>query len=389
VRPVAPVLLLLFGLVLVGTAPARAGEDAGAEFVAPTLRLVHLVDGLRSQPKNRDLLHTQETKIYKTAKAAGVDLGQPARLEHPLVVAHFEKNRLFYLFYKIAERAVGDRPYLIQRIKKTERTWATDDQEEPEVRTTYQVEVFKTFAGALKRADQHHGSYGLGDRARREIVKEYEIGFGEIPGTCEGTAWPFGGGRLFQYVQPFQEEPGIYPEVRFFAATPWTLAVSLASDGTYAVRCPELGIDAPARLPDPQSARPQSDPTSKDVVLLAGQGPEGLVLGKSRLEDLVARLGEPLQSQTWSSGSANHWFGRGLVFNLKPDGTLNTLMTRPSFSGCTGAGIRHGDPRHRVLEVMGMPKPAMTNAWAWSYPEGVLFYFDGYDRVSQIVVFAR
>ena len=389
-RPVATVPLLLIalsGLLLVGTAPARAGEDGNVEFVAPTLRLTHLVDGLRSQPKNRGLQHTQETKIYRTAKAAGVDLGQPTRLEHPLVVVHFEKNRLFYLFYKIAERAVGDRPYVIQRIKKTERTWAAVDQEEPEVRTTYQVEVFKTFAGALKRADQHHGSYGLGDAARREIVKEYEIGFGEIPGACEGTAWPFGSGRLFEYVQPYQEEPGIHPKVRFFAATPWTLEVSLAADGAYAVRCPELGIDAPASFPDPESARPSPDPTSEDVVLVAGKGPDGLALGKSRLEDLVASHGEPLQSQTWSSGSAIHWFGRGLVFNLKPDGTLNTVMTRPSFSGRTAAGLRHGDPRHRVLEVMGMPKPSMTNAWAWSYSEGVLFYFDGYDRVSKIVVF--
>ncbi len=39
------------------------------------------------------------------------------------------------------------------------------------------------------------------------------------------------------------------------------------------------------------------------------------------------------------------------------------------------------------LEVLGLPKPAMTNAWTWTY-EGMLFYFDGYGRVSRMVVFS-
>ncbi len=363
---------------------SRAEEPPDVEFVAPALRLVHVVDGLRSQPKNRDLKRTKQTKIYQTAQAAGVDLADPP---HPLAVAGYEKGRLFYVFYKIAERAVGDRPYVIQRMKKTERTWATADQEEPEVRTTYQVEVFKTFAGALKRADQHHGSYGLRDDHRREILKEYEIGFGEIPGVCEGTDWPFESGRLFEYVQTYQEAPGLYPQVRFFASTPWSLDVRFAADGTWAVRCAELGIDAPKRLPDPERGVPQADPRSRDVVLVAGKGPDGLVLKKSTLEDLVKRYGWPVQTQTWSNGSANHWFGEDLVFNLNGGGKLNTVLTLPTFSGRTQAGIRHGDPRHRVLEVLGLPRPAMTNAWTWTY-EGVLFYFDGYDRVSRIVVFS-
>ena len=94
-----------------------------------------------------------------------------------------------------------------------------------------------------------------------------------------------------------------------------------------------------------------------------------------------------MQTQTWSGGSANHWFGRDLVFNVDAGGRLNPSSRCPGFGGRTRAGIRHGDPRHRVLAVMGMPKPAMTNAWTWTY-DGVLFYFDGYDRVSRIVLFA-
>ena len=133
-------------LVLLILGAARA-DDVATGFTPPRLRLVHVVDCLRSQPKNRSLRRTKETKIYKLAKAAGVDLEDPS---HPLAVVSYQDGRLFYVFYKIGEGAVGDRPYLIQRIKKTERTWATPDQAEPDVRTTYQVEVFKTFAGALK-----------------------------------------------------------------------------------------------------------------------------------------------------------------------------------------------------------------------------------------------
>jgi hypothetical protein len=145
-------LLLLAHAVLAGDVPA--------------LRLVHLDDGIRG-----DL---EKSPIFKHARSAGVDL---RRWREPLLVHCYRNGRLFYLFYKTTENALADRPYLIQRIRKTERAWPMPGAK-PEVRVTYQVEVFKTFAGALKRADQHYGSFGLRDYARREIVKEYEIGFG-------------------------------------------------------------------------------------------------------------------------------------------------------------------------------------------------------------------
>ena len=92
--------------------------------------------------------------------------------------------------------------------------------------------MFKTYAGALKRADEHHGSFAIRDNHRREVVKEYEIGFGEVPGVCEGTAWPFDDDRLFEYLQRYQEDPGLYSQVTFLEATPWTLDVSFGADGS-------------------------------------------------------------------------------------------------------------------------------------------------------------
>jgi hypothetical protein len=366
------------------TPAGAAGEDEAATptFEAPTMRLVHLVDGLRSQPKNRNLTNTKKTEIYKTARHAGLDLEE---LTHPYLAHIYANNRLFYVFYKTAESAVGDRPYLIQRIKKIERTWLTEDQTAPVVKTTYQVEVFKIFAGAMKRADQHFGSYGLRGNYRREVVKEYEIGFGEVPDACEGTAWPFDPGKLFKYVQEYQEDIGVYDDVKFLSSTTWTLSVGFARDGTYHVRSPEFGFDAPEQLPDPEAHAPKKDPASKGIVLAAGKGLDGVVMGESTLEDLKAKFGEPVQTQTFPSGSANHFFGGTLVFNLDGGGKLNTIITRPEFAGATAAGIRHGDHRARVMEVMGVPKRTYADAWYWRF-RGVLFYFDGYDRVSQIVV---
>ena len=371
------VVFLLLGV-------ARAEEPATVELVAPTLRLVPVIDGLRSQKGNRDLQRTKETGIYKTAKKAGVDLEDPP---HPLVAASYREGRLFYVFYKVAESAIGDRPYILQRIKKTERTWATADQVEPDVRTTWQVEVFKTRAGAIKRPDEHYGSYGLRDNHRREIVKEYEIGFAEVPGICEGTNWPFARNRLFEYLQRYQEDPGIYPQVRFLAATRWSLLVSFGADGSWAVRSPELGIDAPDALPEPRPVAAESEAETEDVVLVAGQAPDGFVFGETRLADLVARYGEPAVRDPYAKGGGNYRFGTGLEFNVNAADRLNTVKTLPGFEGRTGAGIRHGDARRRVIERMGMPKPAMTNARAWVYDGLVLWFVD--DRVSRIVVLAK
>ena len=124
--------------LLLGALPV--GADERIENHAPTLRLVDLKTGYRGLSPQRDVTRIQETDLFKTAKRAGVDL---RKARHPLLVATYEKKRLFYVFYKAAEGAFGDRPYVIQRIKKTERTWK-DGAEEPDVRTTWQVEVFKT-----------------------------------------------------------------------------------------------------------------------------------------------------------------------------------------------------------------------------------------------------
>lgn len=372
--------LLLVGFGIAGH--ARAEEKPAP--TAPTLRLVWIKDGARSVAPERDLTRFRETSTYKEARRRGVDLEKPT---HPLLAARFDGSRLYYVFYKTAERAFGTRPYLIQRIRKTERTWASASSK-PVERVTYQVEVFKTFGGELKRADQHFGSFGLRENHRREVVKEYEIGIGEIPGRCEGEGWPYEPKYLSKIPHPYDEERGMYDDVKFLAKTDWSLTVSFGADGSWRVASPELGFDAPSKMPDPAAAVPPPDPKSKDIVLVPGKGLSKLAMGKAKLAALKRVLGAPLAWTTFPNGKSSHTFPGRLNANLDEKGRLYVLSTNPGFAGRTAEGLRHGDSRWKVMQTMGVPKDQNVYGWTWSY-DGVRFWFDAFDRVHGIGIYGE
>ncbi|HEX5138872.1 MAG TPA: hypothetical protein VFY93_18015 [Planctomycetota bacterium] len=354
---------------------------ARAEEPVPAIRLVPLRDGLRAAAPDGDLARIGETDLGKTALAGGVDLARPP---HPIVAWGRKDDRLFYVFYKTTGNALGDRPYLIQRIKKIERAWKTPDAA-PEETVTWQVEVFKTIGGELKRADEHFGSYGLGDNHRREIVKEYEIGFGEVPGVCEGRAWPFDPDTLYRMLQEYQADDGLFPKVKFERARTWTLTVSFDARGRSSVSSPELGFDVPAKLPDRNATLPAVDPASKEIVLLEGHGVRGVTVGKSSREDLVRALGEPIEDAAVGLGHHNLSFPGGLTVNLDPQGTVNTILTRAGFGGRTAKGATRGMYRDEIARLYGMPPKSAPDAEHWRYA-GVQFSFDGFDRVKRIVI---
>jgi len=359
----------LLACILLVAPPARAGD-------APDLRLIHLFDGFREGADSGGL---EKSFIYKQARKAGIDL----RAWHePLLVHSFRNGRLFYVFYKTTENALGDRPYLIQRIRKTERTWANMG-EAPTERVTYQVEVFKTLAGALKRADQHFGSFGLGKNARREIIKEYEIGFGEVPGKCAGTTWPYKPNTLFHKLQPYQDKPGDYPRVKFRRARKWKLRVAFDDKGRYAVESPELGFAAPERLP--VKSRSNTNAASKKLVLEAAVGIGPFKLGEATASDLARLHGKPLEITRSGSGHANHSVRSGLTVNFDPDGKANTIITRTNFGGSTAKGVRLWDVRAAVEAAYGRSDRHRYGARFWRF-EGIIFYFDGFDRVERIVI---
>jgi hypothetical protein len=375
-RSMGPTLLALVAL--------RPVFPEDAERVAD-LRLVHLLDGSRDVAPDSDLSRVGETEVGKLASAAKVDL---LRTKNPLLAATYEDGRLFYVFYKTTAGAFGDRPYLFQRIRKTERTWKDEKDRSPDEKVTYQVEAFKLSAGALKRPDQHHGSFAIRDAHRREVVKEYEIGFGEIPGVAEGRTWPFDPGTLFRMIQPYQDEPALHESVRFSRALTWTLTVSFERGGTWRVASPELGFDAPKRWPDASAAEPARDSSSKPVVLEPGVGLSGVRIGESTAEDLEKALGAPLEDVEVGRGHRLLSFRRSLTCNLDPKGVLNTVITRPGFEGSTREGVAHGQPRARVMERMGAPKGQPADAPHWSYP-GMVVWFDAFDRVVRLVVVRR
>jgi hypothetical protein len=368
-------------VVLVFLLLAAAGA-ARAEPEPPDIRLIDLLEGLRTSACRGDLANLEDTEIHRIASRAGVDLRAP---NHPRMAYRYANGRLFYLFYKTVENAFGDRPYVIQRIRRTERTWASEDDETPEEKTTHQVEVFKLRDDAIKRPDQHHGSFGIHQHYRREVVKEYEVGFGEVPGLCEGTTWPFAPGILFTYLQRYGEEGDVYDRVVFTNALRWTLTASLDRDGRYRVASPELGFDVPGRPPDASSGA-RKEEAAGEIVLHPGRGPAGVQVGRTTIDDLVDLLGAPADTDEVTETSTNHHYESGLTFNFDAAGRLNSVFTRPGFTGRTARGVRHGDPRGRVMEIAGVPRDQETDARTWRY-DGVLFSFDAGHRVCKIVIF--
>jgi HEAT repeat protein len=263
---------------------------AGPEKRAPlVLRPLPLAEGVRDvlNPGD-DPKKLGERDVYKRAKSVGIDLARSQ--SDPVVGMTWTGDRLFYVFYKTVEEAFADRPYVIQRIKKTQRTWAAPDAEPAET-VTFQVEAFKLLGGAQKRGDQHYGSYGIKEWHRREVVKEYEIGFGEVPGQCEGTDWPFDHGILFEYVKEYGPERDTYDAVRFQSSVTWSLSVSLDRDGSWYVRAPELGIDLPAAPTSEARTVPPADPASEGLVLVrgVGGGDRGRAGGEGQPQRLLRR----------------------------------------------------------------------------------------------------
>jgi hypothetical protein len=357
--------LLTLGLLL--AAAARA-QDAGID-----LRLLSLEDGL---PKN-----LEKSTVFKTARSAGVDLRKPP---HPIVVVSYRDGRLFHLFYKSTENAFGNRPYLIQRMKRIRRSWKSPDAA-PEEIVEYKVEVFKTIAGMLKGDDTHWGSYALGAYRRREVIKEYEIGFGEIPGVCEGKLWPYDGKKLFKMLQEWSGEPALHAKVKFSRVRPWRLEVKFDASGSYRVRSPELGFDVFVTLPGEEAMRPRPDEASRGIVLLEGRGLKGVKLGAGSEKAVIAALGAPLERVKFKSGNTNLSFRASLTVNFTPDGKVNTVFTRAGFAGRTARGASHESTRADIRKLYGEPKRDKPDSDYWCF-DGVVFWFDGFDRVRQITI---
>lgn len=363
----------IFLLLLLSSSPVVFGQQK-----APPLRLrmVPISHGLAYNAKNGDY---KQTKIYELAKTYSVNLSRPS---HPLIAHRLQDQRLFSVFYTTLDNALGDRPYVIQRVKKTE-TFVDLEGNPRTPHVKYLVEVFKTNAGAIKGLDQHYGGHALGRNQSREIVKELEIGYGEIPNFCEGKTWPFEQGKLYKLLQNYGGDESMYESVRFHKSIKWTIRASLDKDGNYQVSSPELKFDLPEKKPPKEIAVPWNNPDSRRVVLTAGKGCSGIRLGKSTGRDIQRAFGKPLEVVAVTPTSTNYSYTRGITIQVKNGNQMSSLFTRSSFAGRTAKGIRLGDKKTKVRKAYGKPK-GKANEWQY---RGIVFRFDASERVKSIFVF--
>ncbi len=80
--------------------------------------------------------------------------------------------------------------------------------------------------------------------------------------------------------------------------------------------------------------------SAQDKILIEGKGFEDLVVGSSKVDDVIRSLGKPDSVQsTKAEDSRNYVYSSvGLKINFHDD-TLNTISTLPNFDGKTSKGI--------------------------------------------------
>ncbi len=120
--------------------------------------------------------------------------------------------------------------------------------------------------------------------------------------------------------------------------------------------------------------------SAEGQILLEGRGLGGLVIGKSKVKDVIGEFGKPDRIETTKiADSRNYVYSkRGLKFNLYGE-TLNTVITLPNFGGKTSRGISLRSSLDEVRETYGYPDVApgetINNAKVWTYPDhGVVFW---------------
>lgn len=137
----------------------------------------------------------------------------------------------------------------------------------------------------------------------------------------------------------------------------------------------------------------------QEKILVEGKGFGNLVVGSSKVEDVIRSLGKPDSvEQTESEYSKKFVYPKfGLKINFHDD-TLNTISTLPNFDGNTSKGITLRSSLQDVEKIYGSPlvAPGRTkdNAKTWAY-DGVIFWLkrswisDWFDGIETIVIFDK
>lgn len=370
-------MLLRHSVPLLALLSCLPAQKATAPADSLTLRLVPLLDGLRTDGR---LDATTNSPFGKEAAKLGIDLSQP---KHPMVLAELANGRLVQAFCSVTENAFGDRAWLVQRTRKIDRRW-TKPEGPPVESFAWEVRVLKTQAGTAKTIAKHVAIVGPRDAVRRELVQEFEVGYGAIDGVTKDTAWPFDEKSSTETVQPFADQPGAFDKVKFTRSRTWTLTTSIAKDGGWTLQAPELGIDLP-KSPPPAEVPPTIDEASKAIVLTIGTGCDGVQLGASTVAEVTKALGDPLEDVLIQPGSRNVSYRCGLTCNFDKDGKLKTIMTRPSFGGRTSNGIALGTTIEELKKLYSKSDGAQLDPKRFAAP-GLLLTLDAFGKVRAMVL---
>jgi len=141
---------------------------------------------------------------------------------------------------------------------------------------------------------------------------------------------------------------------------------------------------------------------AQDKILVEGKGFGTLVIGNSKVDDVMRSLGKPDSvEQTKAEYSRNYIYSKvGLTINFHGDtlNTISTFSTLPHFDGKTSRGITLTSSLQDIEAVHGSPlvAPGKTkdNAKAWVY-DGVIFWlkrsgiFNRFDGIDKIVIYDK
>lgn len=188
--------------------------------------------------KNQNKIYL--SKYYKEnnnlAEEVGIDLSN--YLEKGAVAKYdLSKEKFFLLFYNLAETNYCPYNYLIQRVKVNKKYYNRSGNVVKES-NYHLVEVMKTKNGKIKRADGHIKKYSLGNSYKRKISVTCEIGCGKIDGVLDSKYWPYGKSSLYELLQDYSQNIGMYNKVYFKFYNKYSYSFDFSKDGQSNVKFP-------------------------------------------------------------------------------------------------------------------------------------------------------
>jgi hypothetical protein len=216
----------------------------GAQKPAMKLLPVSIAEGMAAPPslskeEKAEYLERFHGDVLREAQQVGVDMTSRRNWFYALGV---KAETLFLVFFNHVQASGCPTEFLIQRVKLTKAYYAEGESEPYEQSAEYLVEVMKlNDRGQTKgTGDRHSRNYHLGKAFRRTATVECEVGWGRIPGVAEGEQWPFPQRYLYQLVQNYSPQPGIYDRVQFAKSTTYVITIEFDRTGRYSVLLPSF-----------------------------------------------------------------------------------------------------------------------------------------------------